>query len=151
MSYTVHYKKPNWLFWRKIKNVHKEGVVFFDWNVRWFGCENNCRYEFPSDLFMFKLSKEHFSIIHKQLEADTGKTIPIIPPGPIYPCVSYRSIFGIWRKIKRVTGDTFFTVGDSKTKKKRACKIRMFELEDRTRYEIPMTTGMKIIRPYGVN
>jgi len=77
-SYTVKYKGPKHIFWRKLENVIADGIIenvtadgiIKNYNVRWFALEDETRVEIPNS-FMFKFGKERSFLIEENMEKET--------------------------------------------------------------------------------
>jgi hypothetical protein len=75
MLYTVKYKKPQWWFWRKLKNVKGDGIVFGGSGqaipVRYFILMDESRVELPSSM-MFRFDPDRFRMIQEDMRRETG-------------------------------------------------------------------------------
>jgi len=83
MVYTVKFKKPGALFWRKIKNVAGDTVMRDDtpkigtnqpFNVRVLFLSDKTRIEIPMS-YIIKFSKERHFDIKEQMEKESGQRI----------------------------------------------------------------------------
>jgi len=70
INYTVYYKLPSQLFWRKLKNV-KADILMENKDIRVFVLENEERVEVPTD-HIFKFSRERFYAISKTEKEHVG-------------------------------------------------------------------------------
>ena len=82
-TYTVKYKAPNGVFWRKLNKVKGDGFVYtiengniFREPLRFFIFEDETRMEIPTS-FLFKFSKERFSSIREKVEREAGQKIDL--------------------------------------------------------------------------
>lgn len=73
MIYTIKYKKPEWLFWRKIKRVKGDILEKSCWVIV---LDDESQIVLPPTMMM-RFPKERFVKIHKQMEAEAGKSIPL--------------------------------------------------------------------------
>jgi len=74
MLYTVKYKKPGWLFWRKLKRVKGDGIVMETGNSRFFILDDETRIELPTK-FIFKFDRERFFVIKQDMEEEARQRV----------------------------------------------------------------------------
>lgn len=75
--YTVKYKKPGWFFWRKIKNVKGDGILFGGPNnqavpSRYFILSDDSRIEMPTGM-IFKFDPYRCRVIEANIRREAGK------------------------------------------------------------------------------
>ncbi len=75
MLYSVKYKQPGWWFWRTLKNVKGDGIMFGQNGqcvpVRYFVLMDESRVEFPMDM-IFRFGPERFQIIESNIRKESG-------------------------------------------------------------------------------
>jgi hypothetical protein len=83
MLYTVYYKQPGGLFWRKLKRV-KGDTIYRDDSlggtkmpipVRVLILEDETRLEIPCSMII-RFSRERFFSIKQKMESEAGQAIP---------------------------------------------------------------------------
>jgi len=82
MLYTVYYKKPGSLFWKKIKRVKGDTVLVRDDKrdprslpVRVIFCDDETRYELPLNTLILKFSPDRYTHILREMEKQAGQKI----------------------------------------------------------------------------
>jgi hypothetical protein len=73
ITYTVKYKLPNDLFWKKIKKVEGDGILETG-TYRFFSMEDGSRVEIPLG-YIFEFGKERFLAIKMNMEKTAGQPI----------------------------------------------------------------------------
>ena len=76
MTYVVKYKKPEWWFWRKIKNVKGDGILFGQGGqvvpMRYFILSDDSRIELPMSM-MFRFDSYRCRMIKKSIREEAGR------------------------------------------------------------------------------
>jgi len=76
MTYIVLYKNENNFFWKKIKNVKKDGILKnYPEPTRFFILEDESQIEIPIRKTIFKFSKNRFLKIKKEMEKEINQDI----------------------------------------------------------------------------
>jgi len=135
MHYTVFYKLFPFnifsLFCTRLYPVVDEG--FLGLSHRVFILSDGTRFELPlSSMFLF--APDHFYFIHSHIEADSGKSIPLIADSVQYT-VRFKLWTGIrfsffWHTIPNVIGDLIVPSGSH----------RALYLADRSHIEVPISS-----------
>lgn len=68
MLYTVKYKKPGWVFWRRLEEVKADGVIEMS-NSRFFILDDETRIEIPTT-FIFEFDKKRFYVSEAQIQRE---------------------------------------------------------------------------------
>ena len=83
MLYTVYYKKPLWPFWKKIKGVKGDTMLYRDDQrdphslpVRVIICDDESRYELPLNSLIIKFSPDRAYHVLQKMEQQAGQKIP---------------------------------------------------------------------------
>lgn len=75
-TYTVKYKKPGWLFWRKLKGIKGDGILFGQNGqtvpVRYFILSDDSRIELPMSM-MFKFDAYRCRAVEEDIRKTAGK------------------------------------------------------------------------------
>jgi len=78
MLYSVHYKKVDSFFWKKINKVKGDFIAQdLPNSPRVLVLDNESRIEIPVHDMMFKFSQERFFLIKKNMDTEAGTVIPI--------------------------------------------------------------------------
>jgi hypothetical protein len=82
MLYTVYYKRPLWPFWKKIKNVKGDNILFRDsiqdphaLPIRVITCRDETRYELPLNSLIIKFGKDRSYQILEKMKKESGQSI----------------------------------------------------------------------------
>jgi hypothetical protein len=74
-AYTVKYKQPKQIYWRTLKNVKGDGIVFTQFNeavpLRYFVLADDGRIELPMNL-MFRFDDNRCRIIEESIRRNQG-------------------------------------------------------------------------------
>jgi len=80
MTYTVYYKKPNGVFWNKVKNIEGDTIIESQKGeslpVRVLFLADKTRLEIPMT-YIIKFSKERFYMIQDQMERESGQKLSV--------------------------------------------------------------------------
>ena len=73
MTYTIKYKHPTWLFWRRIRKVKGDALEQQCWVII---KEDNSQVVLPKSMII-KFPAEWFIKRHKEAEAEAGQPLPL--------------------------------------------------------------------------
>lgn len=75
MLYTVKYKAPGWWFWRTLKNIKGDGIMFGQGGQvvpsRYFILADESRVELPMSM-MFRFGPGRFQAIENNMRRESG-------------------------------------------------------------------------------
>jgi len=83
MLYTVYYKRPLWFFWKKIKRVKGDYILYHSNQftnclpVQVVTCDDETRIELPLTSLIIKFSPERFWSIQKKMSDEAGQEVRV--------------------------------------------------------------------------